>query len=77
MRYSVQYGSGPALDIEANDPELAWDAYKVRTGLRRKPGDEPPKIIPVPEILTNGPADVEVDHGPDSGGNSQPDHGTK
>lgn len=44
MLYRVQYGDGPALDIEAAEGELAWDEYKRRTGLRRQDGDQPPAI---------------------------------
>ena len=60
MRYAVQYGSGPSLDVDADTPVLAWDAYKRRTGLRRRPGDEPPTILIIPKVLAVTPPDLEA-----------------
>jgi hypothetical protein len=71
MLYSVQFATGPAIDIEATDRERAWDEYKRLTGLRRVTyPDQEPRIIAIPPELQ--PA---VNHGPDSSGTSGSDDG--
>lgn len=52
MKYRIQYDNGPTLTLEAGSREEAWDQYKLRTGLRRKPGDEPPTVEAITEELT-------------------------
>lgn len=52
LTFNVTTAGGPSLDIEAEDSERAWDEYKRRTGIRRKPGDEAPRVIELPALFT-------------------------
>lgn len=65
MRYTVAFTGmkngtpvSLTLAVDAENPEKAWDAFKQKSGLRRWPGDEPPKI----EVADG--ADSSTDHEP-------------
>lgn len=67
MRYKVQFTGmqngvpvSLALTVDAASPELAWDAYKHKTGLRRWIGDAAPVIQ---EAVGDG-TDSGTDHEP-------------
>lgn len=65
MRFTVQFTGksegvpvSMTLAVDAADREKAWDAYKVKTGLRRWVGDTPPVITEVHDGADSGTSDA-------------------
>jgi hypothetical protein len=72
-RFSIQFRDGPALDCDAEDREAAWDAYKLKTGLRRTTLDPDPTVILIPPVLTAPAAETPAHADPSRA--PKPDNG--